>query len=73
MLAGYQIHPWVISLFAEQAQTEVFGSSRDPVVCASLNPSKNRARKVPDGYVIEHGRFTFCSGAAAREWHCSVR
>ena len=68
VLAGYQIHPWVISLFAEQAQTEVFGSSRDPVVCASLNPSNNRARKVPDGDVIEHGRFTFCSGAAAREW-----
>ena len=63
-----QIHTWVIALFPEQAQAEVFGSSRDPVVCASLNPSKNRARKVADGYVIEHGRFTFCSGAAAREW-----
>ena len=68
VLAVYQIHTWVISLFPEQAQTEVFRDQPNPVACASLNPSKNRARKVDGGYLIESGRFTFCSGAAAREW-----
>jgi 3-hydroxy-9,10-secoandrosta-1,3,5(10)-triene-9,17-dione monooxygenase len=68
VMAIYQIHNWVVSLFPESAQQEVFAKNQDPLVCASLNPSKNSVRKVDDGYLIEAGRFTFCSGAAARDW-----
>ncbi len=68
VLAIYQIHNWVIALLPEQAQQDVFAHNPDSLVCASLNPSKNSARKVDDGYLIERARFTFCSGAAAREW-----
>ncbi len=68
VLAIYQIHNWLIALFPEQTQQDVFAHHPDPLVCASLNPSKNAARKVADGYLIERARFTFCSGAAAREW-----
>ncbi|MBI2800257.1 MAG: hypothetical protein HYX63_08220 [Gammaproteobacteria bacterium] len=68
VLAIYQIHNWVIALMTERAQSEVFATNPDPIVCASLNPSKNSALKTRDGYFIERGRFTFCSGAAAREW-----
>jgi 3-hydroxy-9,10-secoandrosta-1,3,5(10)-triene-9,17-dione monooxygenase len=68
VLAVYQIHNWVLSLFPEPAQQEVFVANPDAVVCASLNPSKNMTKKVADGYLIEDGRFTFCSGAAYRDW-----
>lgn len=68
VLAIYQIHNWVIALMTERAQSEVFANNPDPLVCASLNPSKNAAIKTSAGYLIERGRFTFCSGAAAREW-----
>ena len=68
VLAVYQIHSWVISLFPERAQQEVFPANPDAIVCASLNPSKNTTRKVDGGYLIEKGRFTFCSGAHDRDW-----
>ncbi|MFT4562895.1 MAG: 3-hydroxy-9,10-secoandrosta-1,3,5(10)-triene-9,17-dione monooxygenase [Gammaproteobacteria bacterium] len=68
VLAVFQIHNWVLSLFPEQAQHEVFGANQDAVACASLNPSKNMTRKVAGGYLIEDGRFTFCSGAHHRDW-----
>jgi len=68
VMVVYQMHNWVLSLFPEQAQQEVFGANPDAVACASLNPSKNKARKVAGGYHIEEGRFTFCSGAHNRDW-----
>ena len=68
VLAVYQIHNWVLSLFPEPAQQEVFSTNPDPVVCASLNPSKNMTKKVDGGYLIEDVRFTFCSGAHHRDW-----
>ncbi|MFT4583926.1 MAG: 3-hydroxy-9,10-secoandrosta-1,3,5(10)-triene-9,17-dione monooxygenase [Gammaproteobacteria bacterium] len=68
VLAVFQIHNWVLSLFPEQAQQEVFSANPDVVACASLNPSKNMTRKVAGGYLIEDGRFTFCSGAHYRDW-----
>ena len=68
VLAVYQIHTWVISLFAEAAQQDVFPANPDAIVCASLNPSKNKALKVDGGYLVEKGRFTFCSGAHDRDW-----
>lgn len=68
VLAIYQIHNWVLALFPETAQQEVFARNPDPLVCASLNPAKNSVRRVDGGYHVERARFTFCSGAAAREW-----
>ncbi len=68
VLAIYQIHNWVLALFPEAAQQEIFAQNPDPQICASLNPGKNQVRKVEGGYLIEQGRFTFCSGAAGREW-----
>ncbi len=66
--AIYQIHNWLIALMPEDTQQEVFAANRDPQICASLNPGKNSARAVDGGYFFDRARFTFCSGAAAREW-----
>ncbi len=68
ILAIYQVHSWVVSLMPEKTQEEVFTDNPDVKICASLNPSKNSARKVDGGFLIEKGSFDFCSGCDAREW-----
>ncbi len=68
VLGIYQIHAWVVSLMPKQAQDEVFADNPDVMVCASLNPSKNSARKVDGGFLIDKGSFDFCSGCDNREW-----
>ncbi len=68
VLAVYQVHNWVVAFFDDAVQQKVFAEGPSPVVVASLNPMKNKARIVDGGFLVETGSFPFCSGAAAREW-----
>lgn len=67
VMAVYQIHTWLLSLFSEEAQREVFAKDRNPIVAAALNP-KSSGRRVKGGIRIDKGVYPFCSGCDGREW-----
>lgn len=64
-LGFYVLHNWMLALFGEQAQDEVFASG--PVLCpAPLAPT---GRGVPDGDGIRlSGRWSWATGVAAADW-----
>lgn len=64
-LGFYTLHNWMLALFGERAQDEVFASG--PVLCpAPLAPT---GRGVPDGDGIRlSGRWSWATGVADAEW-----
>lgn len=68
VLAVYQVHNWLVAFLDDAVQQVVFENESSPIIVASLNPMKNRARIVEGGFLVETGTFPFCSGAPAREW-----
>ncbi len=60
---------WVVTLFPEQAQKEVFTGSPLNRVCGVFAPSST-ARKVEGGYRVT-GEWTYASGSAHAQW-CTV-
>ncbi|OBI08509.1 acyl-CoA dehydrogenase [Mycolicibacter heraklionensis] len=64
-LGFYVLHNWMLALFGEQAQDEVFASG--PVLCpAPLAPT---GRGVPDGDGIRlSGRWSWATGVADADW-----
>lgn len=64
VLAG---HNWMVSLFPEEAQREVFGSP-DSLVASVVRFGGNRPARVPGGYRIQGGAGKFCSGIDHADW-----
>ncbi|BBX22404.1 acyl-CoA dehydrogenase [Mycolicibacter terrae] len=64
-LGFYTLHNWMLALFGEQVQDEVFASG--PVLCpAPLAPT---GRGVPDGDGIRlSGRWSWATGVADADW-----
>ncbi|KLO31075.1 acyl-CoA dehydrogenase [Mycolicibacter heraklionensis] len=64
-LAFYTLHNWMLALFGEQAQDEVFADG--PVLCpAPLAPT---GRGVPDGDGIRlSGRWSWATGVMDADW-----
>ncbi|CAJ1499383.1 acyl-CoA dehydrogenase family protein [[Mycobacterium] kokjensenii] len=64
-LGFYMLHNWMLALFGEQAQDEVFGAG--PVLCpAPLAPT---GRGVPHGDGIRlSGRWSWATGVADADW-----
>lgn len=64
-LGFYMLHNWMLALFGEQAQDEVFATG--PVLCpAPLAPT---GRGVPDGDGIRlSGRWSWATGVADADW-----
>lgn len=59
-------HKWVIAMFSEQAQTEVWGKDPSAASCASFAP-QGKAEKVAGGYRL-NGRWPFASGCEHAQW-----
>ncbi|MFB6552486.1 MULTISPECIES: acyl-CoA dehydrogenase family protein [unclassified Streptomyces] len=57
---------WVVGLFPEQAQQEVWGSNPDARTCGVLAPSAT-SRAVDGGQVVT-GRWGFASGSLHSQW-----
>jgi 3-hydroxy-9,10-secoandrosta-1,3,5(10)-triene-9,17-dione monooxygenase len=60
------VHPWQLSLFAEQAQTDVWGEDPHTRISSSYAPT-GKARLV-DGGVQLSGRWSFSSGCDHATW-----
>lgn len=59
-------HKYILGIFAEQAQRDVWEEDEDALICASVAP-QGEARTVEDGYILS-GRFGFCSGVHQADW-----
>lgn len=63
VLAG---HSWLLNLFPEQAQAEVYSNPR--ALAATLFRLAGTIRRAPGGYVLERGEGRFCSGIDHADW-----
>lgn len=58
---------WLIGLFPERAQRDVWGEDPDTWGAGSLNPFAGEARRV-DGGVVVTGRWPYSSGCLHAQW-----
>lgn len=59
-------HSWLMGLFTESAQRDVYGADPDARIAAVLAP-RGKARRTADGYVLS-GFWPFCSGCHHAQW-----
>ncbi|TKC92262.1 flavin-dependent monooxygenase [Trinickia terrae] len=60
------IHQWVVALFPEQAQDDVWGANRDAIVCGSYAPAA-MAQRCDGGYRVK-GRWQWASNVDNSQW-----
>ncbi|MSQ19098.1 MAG: oxidoreductase [Betaproteobacteria bacterium] len=65
-LGVYHAHAWLMGLFGEQAQADVYGSNVEAILSAVLAP-RGQAKKVQGGYRLS-GFWPFCSGVHHAQW-----
>lgn len=59
-------HHWLIGLFADKAQDDVFSADRDSLISAVIS-TRGKARKTNGGYIL-NGFWPFCSGSTSADW-----
>lgn len=65
-LGVYHAHSWLMGLFSETAQADVYGANPNAILSAVLAP-RGQAKKVPGGYRLS-GFWPFCSGVHHAQW-----
>ncbi len=63
----YSEHVYMLSLFPDQAQHDVWDENPNALISASIVPFGNSVKKVDGGYVLS-GRWPFCSGLHHSHW-----
>ena len=65
-LGVFHVNSWLVGLFPEEAQDEIYGAEPGTLVAAVLDPL-GTARRRGDGYVLE-GFWPFASGSEHADW-----
>jgi 3-hydroxy-9,10-secoandrosta-1,3,5(10)-triene-9,17-dione monooxygenase len=71
IVGNITIHHWVLALYDERAQEEVWGADPDVQIASGIAYQQGRARKVDGGYVVS-GTWNFSSGVdyeVIDDWH----
>ena len=68
VLANLAAHHWVLGMWPQQAQDEIWGASPDNLIGSALIFPRGRARKVDGGYRL-NGRWPFSSGVDPASWN----
>jgi resorcinol 4-hydroxylase (FADH2) len=63
----YAEHPYIVAMFDDEAQHDVWRDDADALICASLLPVGGRVEKVDGGYRIS-GKWPFASGVHHAHW-----
>lgn len=63
----YAEHAYLIALFADEAQQEVWAPNADTLVAASIVPHRNPIKRVSGGWRLS-GRWSFASGLHHASW-----
>ena len=61
------IHEWMLALYDERAQADVWGANPEALIAAGIAYPQGRARKIDGGFVIS-GKWNFSSGVNLAEW-----
>lgn len=62
----YHAHSWVMGLYGDAAQNDVYGADPNAIISAVIGP-RGKARKVAGGYRL-NGFWPFCSGVHHAQW-----
>ncbi len=68
VVANLASHHWMLAMWPEEAQAEVWGESPDHLIGSALVFPSGKATAVTDGYVLS-GRWPFSSGVDASQWN----
>ncbi len=62
------MHHWMVALYAERAQSEVWGANPDAMIAAAIAYPQGEGRRVDGGFVIS-GRWSFSSSVDIADWN----
>ncbi len=66
-VVNLSIHNWMLALYDERAQADVWDKDPDALIAAGIAYPQGRARKADGGFVIS-GKWNFSSGVNIAEW-----
>jgi len=66
-VVNLSIHNWMLALYEERAQADVWDANPDALIAAGIAFPQGRARKVDGGFDIS-GKWNFSSGVNIAEW-----
>jgi len=66
--ANLAIHHWMLALYDERAQEEVWGANPDAIIASGIAYPQGSAKKVDGGFVIS-GYWNFSSGVDGSDWN----
>ncbi len=69
--AVWSICAFLVALFPDEAQDEIFGSNPDARVCGLLSPG-GMGNPAPDGGMVVSGQWAFNTGASQSDWNSLV-
>ena len=67
-LANLQIHHWMLGLYDERAQEEVWGANPDALIASGIAFPQGQGRRVDGGFVIS-GKWNFSSCVNIADWN----
>jgi 3-hydroxy-9,10-secoandrosta-1,3,5(10)-triene-9,17-dione monooxygenase len=67
-VANLGVHHWMLALYDERAQDEVWGKNPDALIASGIAYPQGRGRRVDGGLVI-NGFWNFSSGVDASDWN----
>ncbi|MBI4608896.1 MAG: acyl-CoA dehydrogenase family protein [Candidatus Rokubacteria bacterium] len=67
-VANLGVHHWMLALYDERAQEEVWSKNPDVLIASGIAYPQGRGRRVDGGFVIS-GLWNFSSGVDAAEWN----
>jgi 3-hydroxy-9,10-secoandrosta-1,3,5(10)-triene-9,17-dione monooxygenase len=67
-VANLGVHHWMLALYDERAQEEVWGTNPDAVIPSGIAYPQGRGRRV-DGGVVISGHWNFSSGVDPGDWN----
>jgi 3-hydroxy-9,10-secoandrosta-1,3,5(10)-triene-9,17-dione monooxygenase len=67
-VANLGVHHWMLALYDERAQEEVWSKNPDAVIASGIAYPQGRGRRAEGGFVIS-GFWNFSSGVDAADWN----
>lgn len=67
-LANFAMHHWMLAMYGERAQDEVWGKDADALIASGIAFPQGRGAKVDGGFIIS-GRWNFSSGVNLADWN----
>src|SRR5262245_10197735 len=67
-VASLGVHHWMLALYDERAQSEVWGKNPDALIASGIAYPQGRGRRIEGGFLVS-GFWNFSSGVDASDWN----